>query len=140
MLGALAGGIIGSVTALLFAPKAGSELRADIGDRAARAADGASQLGEKIGSTATHAARQTVEGAAALKEKALNTADSLASGIKFWERKADAGLEVVVSSSVSATGEAVESFEELAGSLPDLDISNDEPELSISEDTREEKF
>lgn len=143
LLGALAGGIVGSVTALLLAPKAGSELRAELGERAARAADRAGELSEKIGSGAAHAARQTAEGAAALKDKALHTADHLASNIKFWERKAEGELAVISAAGAEAAHEAKDSFEELTDNLPldELaDEAREEAESFIREQTLDDKI
>ncbi|ASS64832.1 MULTISPECIES: YtxH domain-containing protein [unclassified Paenibacillus] len=99
--GAIAGGVVGSVTALLLAPKSGRELRSDIGEYAVKAADTAVEIGEIIGDKAAAAARQTAAGATALKEKAIQTADTLASGIKFWDRSEDRELAVIASASAA---------------------------------------
>ncbi|MGU3470602.1 YtxH domain-containing protein [Paenibacillus sp. D51F] len=106
--GAIAGGIVGSVTALLLAPKSGRELRSDIGEYAVKAADTAVEIGEIIGDKAAAAARQTAAGATALKEKAIQTVDTLASGIKFWDREEDRELAVI----------------ELAAAADDSDVSD----------------
>ena len=84
--GALAGGVIGSVTALLLAPKSGRELRSDLNEYATKSIEAAAGLGETIGESALHAVKTTAHGASVLKEKAVHTADSLVSGIKFWDR------------------------------------------------------
>lgn len=61
--GAAIGTIVGSVTALLFAPKAGRELRKDI-------AEGARQVGEKTQEVAGKVGEQSTEIAGKVKEKA----------------------------------------------------------------------
>ncbi|MFD3257991.1 YtxH domain-containing protein [Paenibacillus lentus] len=71
--GAAIGTIVGSVTALLFAPKPGKELRKDI-------ADGARQVGEKTGEIATKVGEQSAH----LAEKVKETAGSLIQDIQTW--------------------------------------------------------
>ncbi|WP_110933401.1 YtxH domain-containing protein [Paenibacillus bouchesdurhonensis] len=71
--GAAIGTIVGSVTALLFAPKPGKELRKDI-------ADGARQVGEKTGEIAGKVSEQGVH----LAEKVKETAGSLIQDIQTW--------------------------------------------------------
>lgn len=64
-LGALVGGIVGGVTALLFAPKPGRELRQDIADGAKHATEKtqllASQFGDKTGELIEAAKEKTIE-------------------------------------------------------------------------------
>ncbi|WP_194843329.1 YtxH domain-containing protein [Paenibacillus sp. B01] len=138
LLGALAGGVIGSVTALLFAPKSGSELRSDIGERAARAADKAGEIGSRIGSSAAEAARHTADSAAVLKEKAIHTADHLASGIKFWERKTEEPIVSIASTSADSSAvEAADSIEELTDGLQATELwSEEEAEAETDEDIK----
>ncbi|CAH0117659.1 MULTISPECIES: YtxH domain-containing protein [unclassified Paenibacillus] len=68
MVGALIGGIVGSVTALLFAPKSGRELRKDI-------KEGAQQVGEKTQQVVKQVSEQTT----AWIGKARSKAEDLAS-------------------------------------------------------------
>ncbi|MGN7456121.1 YtxH domain-containing protein [Paenibacillus pasadenensis] len=141
LLGALAGGVIGSVTALLFAPKSGSELRSDIGERASRAADKAGEIGSRIGSSAAEAARHTAESASALKEKAIHTADHLASGIKFWERKTEEPIVSIASANLSSAAiEGADTIEELAGSLQAADILDEEEAAAIQTNGEDDKI
>lgn len=60
--GAAIGTIVGSVTALLFAPKAGRELRKDL-------AEGARQVGEKTQEVASKVGEQSTQIAGIVKEK-----------------------------------------------------------------------
>ncbi|WP_055108733.1 YtxH domain-containing protein [Paenibacillus ihumii] len=81
--GAAIGAIVGSVTALLLAPKPGKELRKDI-------ADGARQVGEKTGEIASKVSEQGVHLAGIVKE----TAGSLIQDIQAWrEGKSEEGGE-----------------------------------------------
>jgi len=57
----LVGAGIGAVTALLFAPKAGSELRADIADATRRSVDYARDTGRQVGDRATEYYQTGVE-------------------------------------------------------------------------------
>ncbi|WP_410769716.1 YtxH domain-containing protein [Fontibacillus sp. BL9] len=71
--GAAIGTIVGSVTALLFAPKPGRELRKDI-------ADGARQVGEKTQEVAGKVSEQSSQLASKVKE----TAEGLVSDFQAW--------------------------------------------------------
>ncbi|WP_019638778.1 YtxH domain-containing protein [Paenibacillus fonticola] len=71
--GAAIGTIVGSVTALLFAPKPGKELRKDI-------ADGARQVGEKTGELAGKVSEQS----AYIAEKVKETAGNIIQDIQGW--------------------------------------------------------
>ncbi|BFH15422.1 YtxH domain-containing protein [Paenibacillus melissococcoides] len=62
-IGTLVGGVVGSVAALLLAPKSGRELRADI-------AEGAQQLNEKTQQLAKQIGEQKDNFVAAAREKA----------------------------------------------------------------------
>ncbi len=96
LLGAVVGGIIGAVTALLLAPKPGTELRADLKETAntvnVKSREIAHQVAERGQSLATQAAErgqsiaktvsaQTTE----LVEKAKELADTVATEVKGWK-------------------------------------------------------
>jgi gas vesicle protein len=71
----LVGAGIGAITALLFAPKAGSELRADIADATRRSMDAARDTGRQLGERATEYYQTGVERAsdiAARGKEAVN--------------------------------------------------------------------
>ncbi|GAA0377171.1 YtxH domain-containing protein [Paenibacillus motobuensis] len=86
--GAAIGTIVGSVTALLFAPKAGRELRKDI-------ADGARQVGEKTQEVAGKVSEQGAQ----LVDKVKKTTGDLIEDFQEWRgSKSDGKVEVRVSS------------------------------------------
>lgn len=97
--GAAIGTIVGSVTALLFAPKPGKELRKDI-------ADGARQVGEKTQDVARQVGEKTQEVAGKVGEQGIqlagkvkDTAGGLIHDIQNWRASKDkADAEVQVSS------------------------------------------
>ncbi|MHA7962616.1 YtxH domain-containing protein [Paenibacillus sp. CAU 1782] len=115
LLGALAGGVLGSITALLFAPKSGKELRGDI-------ASGAQKVGESTRSAATRAgdatgrlAKEIGSGAVKLFDRTKEVAGSAVhavKGVKDGEASHADGPVVSVSSL------AVEASDEL-GELTD---------------------
>ncbi|CAM2962773.1 YtxH domain-containing protein [Paenibacillus sediminis] len=74
--GALIGGVVGSVTALLFAPKPGRELRQDI-------ADGAKQVGE----TSQLIASKVGEQSSQIYEKIKGTAEDVIHNFQSWREK-----------------------------------------------------
>ncbi|GIP27697.1 hypothetical protein J23TS9_28270 [Paenibacillus sp. J23TS9] len=79
--GALIGSVVGSVTALLLAPKSGKELRQDI-------AEGAKTVGSKTTELAGKVGEQSV----ILIEKVKDTAGSVIQDIRGW-RKSEADQE-----------------------------------------------
>ncbi|MFU1795751.1 YtxH domain-containing protein [Paenibacillus azoreducens] len=75
--GALIGSVVGSVTALLFAPKSGKELRQDIAEGARTIGNKTQELAEKVG-----------EQSASLIGKVRDTAGNVIHDIRSW-RKSD---------------------------------------------------
>lgn len=76
--GALIGSVVGSVTALLLAPKSGKELRQDI-------AEGAKTVGSKT----TELAGKVGEQGAFLIGKVKDTAGGVISDIRSWRKSED---------------------------------------------------
>ena len=75
----LIGAGIGAVTALLFAPKAGAELRADIADRTRRGLDQAKDTGRELGERASEYYQTGVDRASDLAARGKETVTELAS-------------------------------------------------------------
>ncbi|MGZ9583006.1 YtxH domain-containing protein [Paenibacillus marinisediminis] len=71
-IGTLVGGVVGGVTALLFAPKAGRELRQDIADGAKQASEKTQQLAQQIGDRTTSLIDTAKEKTVGLKRTILN--------------------------------------------------------------------
>ncbi|MCC3373909.1 YtxH domain-containing protein [Cohnella sp. REN36] len=67
--GALTGAVAGAVTALLFAPKSGKELRKDISDTAQRVGEKTADLGRSAGTAAQSIARKTTNWASDVRAK-----------------------------------------------------------------------
>lgn len=76
--GILAGSVVGSVTALLFAPKPGKELRKDI-------ADGTTGAIEKVQEIAVQAGDKGTE----LYTKAKEAVESVVIEVKQWSKQCD---------------------------------------------------
>jgi gas vesicle protein len=74
----LVGAGIGAVTALLFAPKAGSELRADIADRTRRGVDYARDTGRDLGDKASQVYQTGVERASDIAARGKEAVSDLA--------------------------------------------------------------
>jgi len=74
----LIGAGIGAVTALLFAPKAGSELRADLADAARRTADTARDAGRQVGERANEYYQTGADMAADLTARGKETVSTIA--------------------------------------------------------------
>lgn len=58
LLGALAGGVVGSITALLLAPKSGKDLRHDISVQAQKVGDKTAEIAGQVGSTTERIVKQ----------------------------------------------------------------------------------
>jgi gas vesicle protein len=96
LVGAVVGGLLGAVTALLFAPKSGRELRADISEQAHAVSEKtqhvAEQFVDKSKQVATTVGTKTQEIAKTVSEhttewagKAKETAVHLAQEVKGWK-------------------------------------------------------
>lgn len=92
--GAAIGTIVGSVTALLFAPKAGKELRKDI-------AEGARQVGEKT----QEVAEKVTEQGAVIVSKVKETAEGLISEIQSRRPGKDVASEEIPEAQMSEFSE-----------------------------------
>lgn len=80
--GVLAGSVVGTVTALLFAPKPGKELRKDIAEGTAEAVD-------KVQIIAGQASEKTTE----IYGKAKEAVVSVAHEVKEWSKSAKCAVE-----------------------------------------------
>ncbi|MCZ8518103.1 MULTISPECIES: YtxH domain-containing protein [Paenibacillus] len=70
LVGAVVGTVLGAVTALLFAPKSGRELRSDI-------AEGAQQVGEKTQQLAAEVAEKSKQVVSVVSEKTQTAAGTI---------------------------------------------------------------
>ncbi|MFC0328912.1 YtxH domain-containing protein [Paenibacillus sepulcri] len=84
MFGAVAGSILGSVTALLLAPKAGKELRRDISDGTRQVTDRTVRVVTHAGDSTARIVKQVGSKAAILSDKAKDTAGSVIGSISSW--------------------------------------------------------
>ncbi|MDT8975530.1 YtxH domain-containing protein [Paenibacillus sp. chi10] len=90
-IGALIGSVIGSVSALLFAPKSGRELRKDI-------AEGAQQVSERTQEWARQVGEQTDELISSAKGKVA----SFKQGFSSWKQRNSEEAQIAAISSLSA--------------------------------------
>ncbi|GFN30201.1 YtxH domain-containing protein [Paenibacillus xylaniclasticus] len=122
LLGALAGAVVGSITALLFAPKSGKELRSDIADSA-----------QKVSDTTVRLAKQVGDGASDAAERAKQAASNVITNIKSWRGGSDVKeeLEEAIVSTLTA---GIESSEQEADSVTAL--SELEPETEQIEEAQ----
>ncbi|GAA3401344.1 YtxH domain-containing protein [Paenibacillus hodogayensis] len=94
ILGAIVGGVLGAVTALLFAPKSGKELRADISTQAHVISEKTQELAETV-NTKTHVlAKQVSEHTGEWVQKAKEVAETVTDEVKAWK---EARKEVAIS-------------------------------------------
>jgi len=91
LLGAVVGGIIGAVTALLLAPKAGSELRADLKETAGTVSTKTQEIAHLVGERGTAIAKTVGTHTTEWVDKAKDLAGNVASEVKGW-KEARSGL------------------------------------------------
>jgi gas vesicle protein len=105
LLGALTGAVIGSITALLFAPKAGKELRQDIAEGAHKVGDTTARLAHQVGETTGRIAKEVGGSASEIADRAKNAASTVVSSVKSWRgvgSKAESELEAAIVSTLTA--------------------------------------
>lgn len=127
LLGAIAGGVIGSVTALLLAPKAGKELRQDISARAQKVGQTTAKVAGQVTDTTGRIAKQIGEQAVQITDRTRLAAGSFVNTIRgknIDEFDAAASLTAVSAAADSeveeATIEAVEAGETEAAASKEL--------------------
>ncbi|MEF3307467.1 YtxH domain-containing protein [Paenibacillus sp. GYB004] len=104
LIGAVVGGVLGAVTALLFAPKSGKELRADLSDQAHKVSEKTQELAgtvgvktkelaDTVGVKTQEIAKQVTEQTGEWVQKAKEVVESVSDEVKAWK---DARKEVAV--------------------------------------------
>ncbi|WP_138753234.1 YtxH domain-containing protein [Paenibacillus sinopodophylli] len=116
LLGALAGGVVGSITALLLAPKPGKELRQDISDGAQKVSETtvkvAGQVGDTTGRIAKQIGGQAIQIAGRTKQAASGVVSSVRSRNKGTEEtEANAETEEIIASGSEEAASAIETVE-----------------------------
>ncbi|MBW7476154.1 YtxH domain-containing protein [Paenibacillus oenotherae] len=84
LFGVLAGGIVGSITALMLAPKSGREIRSDISQGAQQVSGHTVRIAGQVGGTTTRIAKQVGSGATSLATKVKDSADSMIGSVRSW--------------------------------------------------------
>ncbi|MNW41396.1 YtxH-like protein [compost metagenome] len=110
--GAVIGTVVGSVTALLFAPKAGRELRKDIADGARQVGDKTQEVASKVSEKTQEVAGKVSEQSVQLAGKVKDSAGELVNDIKNWRASKQADDETLQISSVEDVNDADASADE----------------------------
>ncbi|MCY9667373.1 YtxH domain-containing protein [Paenibacillus alginolyticus] len=93
LIGAVVGGILGAATALLFAPKSGSELRSDIAEQAQVVSDKTVQIASTVSQRTQEVAKTVSTTTSELYGKAKDTAVNVVDTVRSWkESKSDEEL------------------------------------------------
>ncbi|MEK3883590.1 YtxH domain-containing protein [Paenibacillus sp. PL2-23] len=98
LLGALAGGVIGSVAALLFAPKTGKALRQDISAGAQKVGDTTLYAANKVGETTTRIAKE-------IGDRTTTIAGSIVDSVKGIRRGSDTDGVLTISGTAAGQGD-----------------------------------
>jgi len=89
LLGVVVGGIIGAATALLLAPKTGSELRADLRQTADALSSRTQELAHQIGDRSQQIARTVSTQTSELMGRAKELASTMAEEVRSWRESRD---------------------------------------------------
>jgi gas vesicle protein len=128
--GALVGSVVGSVTALLFAPKPGKELRKDI-------AEGTAAGIEKVQGIAVQAGDKSVE----LYDKAKDSIGHVVHEVREWSKSCTNAVEedtATVAVSGIATEETIQEAAATLEEVTELEVSPVNEEVSSEEASLEE--
>ncbi|MEK4236061.1 YtxH domain-containing protein [Paenibacillus sp. FSL H7-0714] len=128
--GALVGSVVGSVTALLFAPKPGKELRKDI-------AEGTAAGIEKVQGIAVQAGDKSVE----LYDKAKDSIGHVVHEVREWSKSCSNAVEedtATVAVSGTATEETIQEAAATLEEVTELEVSPVNEEVSSEEASLEE--
>lgn len=128
--GALVGSVVGSVTALLFAPKPGKELRKDI-------AEGTAAGIEKVQGIAVQAGDKSVE----LYDKAKDSIGHVVHEVREWSKSCSNAVEedtATVAVSGIATEETIQEAAATLEEVSELEVSPVNEEVSSEEASLEE--
>lgn len=107
LLGALAGGVIGSITALLLAPKPGKELRQDISAGAQRMGDTTLKAAGKVSETTGRIAKGIGDQAAQIADRGKQAAGNVASAVRGF-RRSGAGEDANAIATISNVPDALD--------------------------------
>jgi len=111
--GALIGSVVGSVTALLLAPKSGRELRQDISEGARQVTDKGQELAVKAG-----------EQSSQIVSKVKETADVVMKDIQSWRCSSD-GKEIRISAAIADEVKAEEAQGQVQSEIKIQDQTQD---------------
>ncbi|MDH6370372.1 hypothetical protein CA600_27975 [Paenibacillus sp. VTT E-133280] len=128
--GALVGSVVGSVTALLFAPKPGKELRKDI-------AEGTAAGIEKVQGIAVQAGDKSVE----LYDKAKDSIGHVVHEVREWSKSCSNAVEedtATVAVSGIATEETIQEAAATLEEVTELEVLPVSDEVSSEEASLEE--
>lgn len=92
LIGTIVGGVVGAVTALLFAPKSGRELRADIAEQAQAIGEKTQQFAGNVSQKTQEVAKSVGEQTSEWVGKAKEAASAVASRVEAW-RESRSGQE-----------------------------------------------
>jgi len=104
LVGAVVGTVLGAVSALLFAPKSGRELRADIAEGYQQVSEKTQQIAGDVAQKSKQLASSVVETTSDWAGKAKDAAVQAGQGVKSFAKSKGAGDEVAAAeASVAAT-------------------------------------
>ncbi|WP_169082103.1 YtxH domain-containing protein [Paenibacillus sp. PL91] len=108
LLGAIAGGVVGSVTALLLAPKAGKELRQDISVQAQKVSDTTVKVAGQVSGTTGRIAKQIGDQAVQIADKTKQAASHVVSGVRARAKGTEETEAIADSAAIEDLSEAVD--------------------------------
>lgn len=95
LIGAVVGGLLGAVTALLFAPKSGRELRNDIAENAKAVSDKTVQIASTVSQKTQDVAKTVSTTTSDLVGKAKDTAANVVDSVRSWKESKNDDAELL---------------------------------------------
>lgn len=111
LLGALAGGVVGSITALLLAPKPGKELRQDISVGAQKVSDTTVKVAGQVGDTTGRIAKQIGDQAIQIADKTKQAASNVVSSVRARSKGTEETEASIEALPAAGSDEAVSAIE-----------------------------
>jgi gas vesicle protein len=94
VVGAIIGGVVGSIGALLFAPKAGRELRKDIAEQVDVVSEKTQEVAKSVGTKSREVAKAVTTQTSEWASKTKSAAQTIVADVKSWGSSKEAPAEV----------------------------------------------
>lgn len=127
-IGAVVGGLLGAVTALLLAPKSGQELRGDISHQVHQVSDKTKQIASDVSDKTQQLAREFSTRSSEIAEKAKEIGTKIAEELLVWNEARKQAAITNNESNVAETTPAVVEPEQSEQTTPSEETNSSDEE------------